>query len=149
MAAAAGIVATTVPLVVIPLTETVYSAPEPETAATRVPPADEPANDTSAPVNPVTGLLNVTTKAIGPPVAGSGCPAALLMVTVGGGLLNVTVLSVEVDAPVGLSSASTAAEAGIVATTVPLVVIPDTETVYCSPLPVTAAASVPPAVEPV
>src|SRR5262245_21571373 len=72
LAAPAGIEATTVPLVVMPLTATVYSGPVPETTATRVPPAVEPAKDTSDAVKPVTGLLNVTRKAIGPPLGGSG-----------------------------------------------------------------------------
>jgi hypothetical protein len=36
----------------------------------------DPANETSAPVNPVTGSLKVTSKVTGAAMAGSVCPAA-------------------------------------------------------------------------
>ncbi len=47
----------------------------------------------------------------------------------GSGLIQLTVLSVLVDAADGLASASVAAEAGMDTTTVPLPVIPVTVTV--------------------
>src|SRR5687767_11753244 len=80
---------------------------------------------------------------------GSTCQAAWLMVTVGEPAANCTVLSVLVDAALGWLPASVAAAAGMDATTVPLVVIPLTDTVYSAPEPLTTATSVPPAVDPV
>jgi hypothetical protein len=90
---------------------------------------------------------------IGDVLVGSACPVAWLIVTVGDvlspGRFQVTVLSDDVDAVFGFAAASAAAPAGIDATTVPAVVMPDTVTVYTDGPPLTAAVSVPPAVLPV
>src|SRR5436309_15991577 len=59
----------------------------------------------------------------------SACPAAWLIVTVGGVGSKVTVLSVLVEAVFPLPAASVAPPAGIVAITVPPVVRPLTATV--------------------
>src|SRR5688500_3963339 len=99
-------------------------------------------------VSPVTGSLNCTVNVIDAAPLGSVWPAAWLMVTVGAPAVNCTVLSVLVDATLGWLPASMAAAAGIDATTVPLLVMPVTVTVYSAPVPDTAAARVPPAVEP-
>ena len=100
---------------------------------------------TSPVVKPVTASLNTTVKLIGETVVGSGCAAAWLMVTVGGGttIVNVTVLSVLVEARFPAPPAFTATPAGTVAITVPLVVIPVTATLYVVPLPVTVAVVAP------
>ena len=79
-------------------------------------------------VKPVTASLKTTVNRIGLLLVGSACPAAWLMVTVGGVTSHVTVLSVEVDAALLLPAASVAAPAGTVAMTVPLVVMPVTAT---------------------
>jgi hypothetical protein len=62
-------------------------------------------------------------------LVGSFCPAAWLIVTVGGTLSKKTVLSVLVEAVLAVSDPSTAAPAGIEAITAPVPVIPSTVTV--------------------
>src|SRR5437870_2881715 len=84
---------------------------------------------------------------MGAVLVGSACPAAWLIVTVGGGS-NVTVLSVLVEAVFPLPAASVAPPAGIVAITVPPVGRPLTATVKSLAPPVTSTALVPPAVPP-
>ncbi len=87
-----------------------------------------PVKVTSPVVNPVTASLKTTVKLIGETEVGSTCAAAWLMVTDGAtGKLNVTVLSVLVDARFG-KLVPLATPAAIVAITVPLPVIPDTAT---------------------
>ena len=134
-AAPAGIVAITSPLVVIPLTNTVYDAPEPVTSAASVPPAVDAARSTPLASNPTTDSLKATSNRIGSVDVGSSCPAPSLIVTVGAGPIQVTVLSMDVEAGVGRPFSSSAAAAGIVATTSPLVVMPVTVTVYVVPDP--------------
>lgn len=65
------------------------------------------------------------------------------------GLIQLTVLSVLVEAADELASASVAAAAAMDTTTFPLPVIPVTVTVYSGPLPDTTATRVPVAVDPV
>src|SRR5438552_3562326 len=72
----AGMVATTVPAVVMPVTATVYVVPLPVTAPLSEPPAVLPVNDTSLVVKPVTLELNTTVNRIGDVPVGSACPAA-------------------------------------------------------------------------
>src|SRR5687767_10511392 len=118
--------AITVPLFVIPETVTVYVAPLPETMAVVAPAV--PLRVTSPVAKPVTASLNVTVKRTGEAEVGSACPAAWLIVTVGG-VSYVTILSVLVEARLGLVPASIATPALMEAITVPLVVIPETVTV--------------------
>src|SRR5688572_22893228 len=118
--------AITVPLLVIPESFTLL----PYTTLFRsavVAPA-VPLSVTSPVAKPVTASLNVTVKRIGEAEVGSACPAAWLIVTVGG-VSYVTVLSVLVEARLGLLPASIATPALMEAITVPLVVIPETVTV--------------------
>ena len=68
-------------------------------------------------------------KAIDVELVGSAWPEPWLIVTVGPGVLNVTVLSVEVDAALALPTPSIAAPATTLATTVPLPAMPVTDTV--------------------
>src|SRR5438034_6009445 len=84
---------------------------------------------TSLPVKPLTDSLKTAVKVMGAVLVGSACPAAWLIVTVGGVGSNVTVLSVLVEAVFPLPAASVAPPAGIVAITVPPVVGPLTATV--------------------
>src|SRR5262245_57447100 len=108
-----------------------------------------PVTDTPPLVNPVTGSLKVTVKTIGPALVGSACLLAWLIVTVGGALSKNTELSVEVDARFGWPKKSVIWPAGMLATTVPLVVMPVTETSQGPPEgPDTFAERVPPAVLP-
>src|SRR5512145_225066 len=132
--------AITVPLVVIPDTETLYTVGPPETTAVIAPAV--PLRVTSPVAKPVTASLNVTVKRIGEAEVGSACPAAWLIVTVGGASY-VTVLSVLVEARFGFEPASVATPALMEAITVPLVVMPDTETVYTAGPPETAAVVAP------
>ena len=67
-------------------------------------------------------------KWIGDAFVGSACLAAWLIVTAGLLPFHVTVLSVDVEAVFVLPAASLAPPAGIVAMTVPSVVIPATAT---------------------
>ena len=101
----------------------------PLTVPTRVPPAVLPVNETSPVAKPVTASLKTTVKLMGLALVGSAWPPAWLMVTVGAVTSQVTELSVEVEAALGLVSASLATPAGMVAITVPLVVMPLTATV--------------------
>src|SRR2546426_11614069 len=64
---------------------------------------------TSAPVKPLTGSLNTAVKLIGAALVGSAWPAAWLIVTVGGVVSIVTVLSVGVEAVWRLPTACSAA----------------------------------------
>ena len=81
-ATAAGTLAMTVPLVVMPVTATLYVVPLPLTVPVSVPPA-VPDNVASPVAKPVTLSLNTTVKLIGEVPVGSAWPAAWLMVTVG------------------------------------------------------------------
>src|SRR5687768_5621117 len=101
-----------------------------------------PLSVTSPVAKPVTASLYVTVKRIGVAEVGLDCAAALLIVTVGG-VSYVTVLSVLVEAKLGLVPASIATPALMEAITVPLVVIPDTETVYTVGPPETTAVVAP------
>src|SRR5437773_1214414 len=92
VATPAAIVAMTVPLV-IPLTATLYVVGPPVTTAVFVPPAVPPIV-TPAPVKPLTAWLKTAVKLIGEALVGSACPAVWLIVTVGGVLSKVTLLSV-------------------------------------------------------
>src|SRR4051812_49719672 len=70
---------------------------------------------TSAPLKPLTPSLKTATKLIGLVLVGSAWPAAWLIVTVSGVALNVTVLSVLVEAALVFVAASMAPPAGILA----------------------------------
>src|SRR5437773_11368735 len=83
---------------------------------------------------------------MGAVLVGSACPAAWLIVTVGGVGSNVTVLSVLVEAVFPLPAASVAPPAGIVAITVPPVVRSEERRVGEVGPPVTSTVLVPPAV---
>src|SRR5437762_1902624 len=139
----AAIVAVTVPSV-MPLTATVYVVGPPVTATLLVLPAVPPIV-TPPLVKPLTGSLKTTAKLMGEVFVGSVCPAAWLIVTVGGVLSKVTLLSVLVDAVLPLPAASVAPPAGTVAITVPLL-MPLTATLYVVGPPVTVTVLVPPAV---
>ena len=117
--------ATTVPLVVMPETATLYVLPLPVTVAVVAPAV--PLSVTSPVAKPVTDSLKTTVKLIGVALVGSGWPTACSTVTVGAVTSHVTVLSVLVDAEFGLVPAC-ATPSTIDAITVPLVVIPDTAT---------------------
>src|ERR1700723_2815539 len=82
-AASAGIEASTSPLVVMPLTETVYILGPPLTLATRGPPAVEPAKLMSEPSKPVTSELKLALKSMGDVEVGSDWVTAWSIVTVG------------------------------------------------------------------
>src|SRR5207249_2084221 len=71
---------------------------------------------TSLPVKPLTDSLKTAVKVMGAVLVGSACPAAWLIVTVGGGS-NVTVLSVLVEAVFPLRAAALAPAASHVAIT--------------------------------
>src|SRR5262249_62082282 len=86
--------------------------------ASRLPRTVLPAKLTSLAVKPLTGSLKTTVKRIGEALVGSGCPAAWLMVTVGGTLSKVTVRSVLVEAALGLPARSVAAPAGVLTSNV-------------------------------
>jgi hypothetical protein len=100
----------------------------PLTLADRVPPTVLPVNRMSDPSNPVTSWLKRTSNVIGAELAGSACPAPCSIVTVGAAP-KLTVLSLEVEAPLALPTASDAAPATTLATTSPLPDMPVTETV--------------------
>src|SRR6185369_13935171 len=134
LAAPAAMFAITVPSV-IPLTATLYVLGPPVTVTVLVPPA-VPLIVTSLLAKPLTGSLNTTVKSIGEVLAGSACPAAWLIVTVGAVVSKVTVLSVLVEAALTLPAASFAAPAAMFAITVPSV-IPLTATLYVLGPPVT------------
>src|SRR6266850_8459646 len=87
----AGMLAITVPSV-MPLTATLYVLGPPVTVTVLVPPA-VPVIVTSAPVKPLTASLKTAVKFIGDAPVGSACPAAWLIVTVGGVLSKATLLS--------------------------------------------------------
>src|SRR5437867_4057458 len=91
-------------------------------------PAVRPTTSSLA-VERITDCMMTAVKVIGAALVGSACPAAWLIVTVGGVGSNVTVLSVLVEAVFPLPAASVAPPAGIVAITVPPVVRPLTATV--------------------
>src|SRR5207245_1361263 len=110
----------------MPETATLYVAPLPVTTAAAGP--AEPLNETSVPVKPATGSLKVTAKLIGDALVGSFWPAAWLIVTDGLLVFHMTVLSIELEAKLPLAAVSLAPFAGIVAVTVPSVVIPETAT---------------------
>ena len=119
--------AITDPVVVMPVTVTVYVVGPPVTTALRMP-ARESVSVTSPDVKPVTGSVKTAVNTIGLTFVGSGWPTAWLMVTLGGPVSQVTTLSVEVEADDGFPARPVVAPAPIVAITVPFVVMPDTET---------------------
>src|SRR4051812_29731794 len=98
----------------------------PVTIALSVPPAVEPVKETSVLSNPATASLKVALNTIGLVEVGETCPPASAVLTVGEGLstscCQVTVLVLETR--LGLLAASTAAAAGMVIATSPLVVMP-------------------------
>ncbi len=110
-------------------------APEPVGLPMTQPVAVEPVVVRSAAVTPVTDSLNVRVytrlaalvmlSALDTPLSDA---ALRSIVTVGATLSQVTLLSVEVDAALALPAVSIATPAAIVATTVPDVVIPVTDT---------------------
>src|SRR5207248_3704190 len=99
IAAPAGMLATTVPGPVIPLTVTVYVGPVPLTVAVRVPGAVLPVKVTSPPVNPETGSLNTTVKLTGAALVGSACEPAWSSATAGATLSNVRVSTFDAAFP--------------------------------------------------
>src|SRR5207248_3274953 len=121
----------------------------PLTLAANVPPTVLPAKLMSLASKPMTGSPNTTVNRTGPAFVGSAWPAAWSIVTDGGVLLKLTVLSVLVEVALAFPAASIAAPAGMLATTVPGPVIPLTVTVYVGPVPLTVAVRVPGAVLPV
>jgi hypothetical protein len=82
-AAPAPTLATTVPELAMPVTDTVYVAPLPLTDAANVPPTVLPANETSLASKPVTASLNSTENTIGDVDVGSGCATPWSIVTDG------------------------------------------------------------------
>src|SRR2546430_711738 len=87
------------------------------TSTVLVPPAVPPIT-TSLPVKPLTDSLKTAVKVMGAVLVGSACPAAWLIVTVGGVGSNVTVLSVLVEAVVPFPAASVAPPARLAAVNV-------------------------------
>src|SRR5207244_1047192 len=112
-----------------------------------VPPAVPPIT-TSLPVKPLTDSLKTAVKVMGAVLVGSACPAAWLIVTVGG-VANVTVLSVLVEAVFPLPAASVAPPAGIVAITLPPVVRPLPASALFPYTTLFRSVVVPPAVPPI
>src|SRR5207247_2631957 len=121
-------VAHTIPPVVRPPAATVDETLPLHAALPMLPPAVPPIT-TSLPVKPLTDSLKTAVKVMGAVLVGSACPAAWLIVTVGGGA-HVSVLSMLVEAVFALPAASEAPPAGIVATTVPAAGWPLSATVY-------------------
>src|SRR5437773_1456977 len=111
-----------------PLTAAGEVLGRPVTSTVVVPPAVPPISSFHA-VEGIRGCDVTGVQACALPMFGSACPAAWLIVTVGGVGSNVTVLSVLVEAVFPLPAASVAPPAGIVAITVPPVVRPLTATV--------------------
>src|ERR1051326_738360 len=142
----APMLAVTVPSV-IPLAATLYVVGPPVTTTVLVPPAVPPIV-TSLLVKPVTGSLNTAVKLMGELLVGSFWPAAWLIVTVGGGMSYVTLLSVLLEAVLPFPAKSVAPPAPMLAVTVPSV-IPLTATLYVVGPPVTTTVLVPPAVPPI
>src|SRR5439155_1493682 len=93
----------------------------PVTSTVLVPPAVPPIT-TSLPVKPLTDSLKTAVKVMGAVLVGSACPAAWLIVTVGGVGSNVTVLSVLVEAVFPLRSEERRVGEGCGALCVPEVV---------------------------
>src|SRR5947207_2908023 len=79
--------------------------------------------------SPLTGSLKTAVKLIGELFVGSAWPAAWLIVTAGRVASKLTLLSVLVEAVFRLPAASCATPAGMLASTVPSVVMPLTATV--------------------
>src|SRR5438034_473497 len=103
---------------------------------------------TSLPVKPLTDSLKTAVKVMGAVLVGSACPAAWLIVTVGGVGSNVTVLSVLVEAVFPLPAAFGAPPAGTAVTHWPRMVWPPTATVSGLGPPVSFAVVAPAAVTP-
>src|SRR6266513_2004481 len=102
----------------------------PLTVAVLVPPA-VPLMVTPALVKPLTGSLKTAVKLIGELLVGSAWPAAWLIVTEGGVVsagVKLTLLSVLVEAMLVLPAASRATPAGMLASTVPALLMPLTAT---------------------
>jgi len=91
-------------------------------------PGAGPLKRTSPVAKPVTGMLKTTVKWIGDVCVGSFCPAAWLIVTKTGKPLQVTLLSVLVEAVFKLPAKSLTFPAGMEAISVPSLVIPLTDT---------------------
>jgi hypothetical protein len=96
-----------------------------------------------SPALPLTVAVRTTVEPTAPEAASRATVAVA-----SDGACHVTESSVDVDAVLGFDDASCAAPAATDATTVPLVVIPDTSTVKTDGPPETTATSVPPAVDP-
>src|SRR6266480_1571038 len=82
-------------------------------------------------VKPLTGSLKTAVKLIGELLVGSAWPAAWLIVTEGGVVsagVKLTLLSVLVEAMLRLPAASLATPAGMLASTVPALLMPLTAT---------------------
>src|SRR5207248_164535 len=124
----AGMLAMIGPAVGMPRTATAEVLGPPVTVTVLVPPA-VPLMVTPAPVKPLTGPLKTAVKLIGELFVGSAWPAAWLIVTAGGVASKLTLLSVLVEAVFRLPAASCATPAGMLAITVPSVVMPLTATV--------------------
>src|SRR5206468_959109 len=120
----------------------------PVTSTVLVPPAVPPIT-TSLPVKRLTESLKTAVEVMGAVLVGSACPAAWLIVTVGGVGSNVTVLSVLVEAVFPLPAASVAPPSGIVAITLPPTLFPYTTLFRSLGPPVTSTVLVPPAVPPI
>src|SRR5437762_1780182 len=107
----------------------VWSAVLPPVTVTVLVPPAVPLMVTPAPVKPLTGPLKTAVKLIGELFVGSAWPAAWLIVTAGRVASKLTLLSVLVEAVFRLPAASCATPAGMLAITVPSVVMPLTATV--------------------
>src|SRR5687767_6163909 len=117
---------------VTPDTATLYVVPLPVTVTVAPPKPAVPVSATSLPMKPLTASEKTTVKSIGSVLVGSACVEGAvfwLMVTVGTVVSYVTVLSVDVDAALSLPAASWAAAASTAAMTLPVPVMPLTETV--------------------
>src|SRR5205809_7526967 len=104
---------------------------------------------TPAPLKPLTGSLKTAVKLIGELLVGSAWPGAWLIVTEGGVVsagVKLTLLSVLVEAVLRLRAASLGAPAGMLAITVPAVLMPRTAASSALGPPPTGTVLVPPAV---
>src|SRR5439155_1737369 len=123
-----GLLTFTLQPVVRPLTATVLVLGAPVPDAVFVP-TPRSSDLTSLPVKPLTDSLKTAVKVMGAVLVGSACPAAWLIVTVGGVGSNVTVLSVLKSEERRVGKECVARRAGYDAINVPPVVRPLTATV--------------------
>src|SRR5437773_1971608 len=127
----AGMLAITVPALLMPLTVGRAALGAPLTVAVLVAPAVQ-LSVTPALVKPLTGLLKTAVKLIGELLLGSAWPAAWSFVSEGNVASKRTLLSVLVEAVLRLPAASCATPAGMLAITVPALLMPLTATYRCS-----------------